>query len=236
MLKLIYFLACIRCFPVNAFDYKTDTLVLASLILNEPRDVVVYEPEGLGAKDSVILVYLLDGESAKYRYERILSEQYDRPVVGIGIINTNRNRDMLPPKQPGKFLEFIDKELIPAMEKNYVAVRKILFGHSFAGGFTIYAMIQKPGLFDRYIASSPTPIMNMVDAGTYLQMDKQLLQPVAFYFTSGSKDMKQVKKWCGILNNNLQTLQFTNLHWRNEVNNGENHNTNDVITLIKGMR
>lgn len=236
MQRLICILALLKSITLSANDFKTDTIVLASLILNEPRDIVVYEPMGLKTTDSVYMVYLLDGEFSKYRYDKIAGEKFDKPVIGIGIINTNRNRDMLPVKQPDKFLDFIDKELIPAMAKKYLTARKILFGHSFAGGFTIYAMIRKPGLFDRYIASSPTPIMKMADAATYLQLDNQLNKNIGFRFGYGSKDMKQVKKWCGILKNNLQTLEFTHIHWTCEMNDGENHNTNDVVTLINGLQ
>jgi len=214
---------------------NTDTIAIASLILNEPRDIVIYEPEGLHKTDSVRIIYLLDGEFSNYRYEKIAREHFDKDIVGIGIINTNRNRDMLPVKEPENFLEFIEKELIPEVEKRYTIEERILFGHSFAGGFTLYAMIHRPGLFDKYIASSPTPILNMVDAGTYMQLDNDLKEDMKFFFTCGSKDMKQVKKWSAILKNNLQMLTFNHLQWKHEMNEGESHNTNDIVTLIKGL-
>jgi len=219
-----------------AADFKTDTIVLASLILNEPRDIVIYEPADLERTDSVFIVYLLDGEYSKYRYERIAEEHLEKPVIGIGIINTDRNRDMLPVKQPDKFLDFIDKELIPAIEKNYLVSERILFGHSFAGGFTLYAMIHKAGLFDKYIASSPTPIMKMTDAGLYLQLDTQLHNPVEFYFSCGSKDMKQVKKWSGILSNNLTGKSLNHITWKYETFKGATHNSSDVIAILQGLK
>ena len=232
---MISILAFIHCIDLVAVGFNADTIAIASLILNEPRDIVIYEPAGIQKTDSVRIVYLLDGEYSNYRYEKLSREHFDKPVIGIGIINTNRNRDMLPVKEPDNFLEFIEKELIPAVEKHYLIEERIIFGHSFAGGFTIYAMIKRPGLFDRYIASSPTPIMKMVDAAGYLQLDNQLNENIEFFFSYGSKDMKQVKKWCAILKSNLQMLKFANLHWKNKVTEGENHNTNDVITLITGL-
>lgn len=235
MRRLIPILTIINCLALSATDYHADTIVIASLILNEPRDIVIYEPEGLHKKDSVRIIYLLDGEFSNYRYEKIARENFDKAIIGIGIINTNRNRDMLPVKEPQNFLEFLEKELIPEVEKHYAIEERILFGHSFAGGFTLYAMIHRPGLFDKYIASSPTPILNMVDAGIYMQLDTELKENMNFLFTCGSKDMKQVKKWSAILKNNLQMLTFKHLQWKNEVNEGESHNTNDIVTLIKGL-
>ena len=235
MRQLISILAFIHCIDLVAVGFNADTIAIASLILNEPRDIVIYEPSGIHETDSVRIVYLLDGEYSNYRYEKIVQEHFDKAIIGIGIINTNRNRDMLPVKEPENFLEFIEKELIPEVEKRYTIEDRILFGHSFAGGFTMYAMIHRPGLFDKYIASSPTPIMKMVEAGTYVQLDYKLKENTEFFFSYGSKDMKQVKKWSATLKNNLQMLTFKHLQWKNVVNEGESNNTNDIVTLIKGL-
>jgi predicted alpha/beta superfamily hydrolase len=236
MHNLIALLLLLNSYPVTKADYSVDTLVLASLLLNEPRDILIYEPAGLLKTDSATIVYMLDGEFSGYRYETIAHEYSGKPIIGIGIINTDRNRDLLPGKQPEPFLSFIEKELIPAVEKNYNLADRILYGHSFGGGFTLYAMINRPGLFDQYIASSPTPIMNMVDTGTYLNLDKHLSKPVALYFTYGSKDMKQVIKWGTVLKNNLLPLKFKHIRWIQMVNEGENHNSNDLVSLLLGLR
>ena len=221
---------------ILATEYKADTVIIPSVILNEPRDVIIYEPVDLQKTDSVSIIYLLDGEFSKYRYLKIADSHFDKPVVAIGIINTHRNRDLLPVKQSDKFLDFIEKELIPAVEKRYIIAERIIYGHSFAGGFTIYTMIHKPGLFDKFVASSPTPIMKMADAMIYLQLDKQLAKPIEFFFSCGSKDIKQVVKWTGILNNNLKGLRLNLIRWKYEVFNGQNHNSSDTISLIRGLQ
>jgi len=219
-----------------ATGFSTDTVKVSSTVLNETRTILIFKPTGLKPTDSVDVVYLLDGEFSKYRYERIAGEQFEKPIIGIGIINTNRNRDLLPVKEPEKFLNFIEKELITAIETGNPVRQRILFGHSFAGGFTIYSMIKKPGLFDKYIASSSIPIMNFVDDAIYRQMDKNLEKHIKFYFSYGSNDMKQVKKWGEILNRNLIGLNFNHMKWKNEVLQGKNHNTSDVISLINGLK
>jgi len=97
-------------------------------------------------------------------------------------------------------------------------------------------MINKPGLFDKYIASSPTPIMEMIDPEIYNQLDAKLLKPIKFYIGTGSKDMGQVKKWSGKLIENLQLLKLTNIHWQAEVFEGENHDTSDLYSLKSGLK
>jgi hypothetical protein len=225
------------CFTVSAFagNFTVDTIKIHSNILNEDRLIIIYKPVSLNLIDSVTIIWLLDGEFSSYRYNLISKEKLNEAVVGIGIVNINRNRDMLPAKQPGPFLKFIAEELMPEIETGFLIKRRILFGHSFAGGFNIYAMINHPGLFDKYIASSPTPIMEMIDTTIYNQLDAKLEKPIKFYISYGSKDIGQVKKWSEKLINNLQLLKLTNIHWKSEIFEGENHNTSDLHSLKRGL-
>jgi predicted alpha/beta superfamily hydrolase len=218
-----------------ATDYHIDTVRMTSTVLNETRIILIFTPDGLQNNDSVSILYMLDGEFAKTRYDAIMKEQSVIPPVGIGIINVNRNRDMLPVKEPDKFLNFIETELIPKFEANYQITRRILFGHSFAGGFAIYSLINKPGLFDQYIASSPTPIMEMTDSLQYRQLDNRLDKKTGFYFSYGSEDMKQVKKWGEVLYKNLANMNFEYLRWKRDIFQGDNHNTSDRNAIIKGI-
>jgi hypothetical protein len=143
---------------------------------------------------------------------------------------------MLPAKQPETCLQFITREVMPEVEADFRINQRILFGHSFAGGFTIYAMINKPGLFDKYIASSPTPIMEMIAPEIYNQLDAKLVKPIKFYIGTGSKDMGQVKKWNGKLAENMQLLKLNHIDWKTEIFEGENHDTSDLHSLKNGLK
>ena len=236
MRHLITILILFFSITLFAKDYTVDTVTINSSVLSEERVILIFKPTGLEQADSISVLYLLDGEFSENRYEYILKEQFDKPLIGIGIINTDRRRDMIPVNQPDKFLEFISSELIPEIETVYLIDQRILFGHSFAGGFTVYSLINKPNLFDRYIASSPTPIMDMVDKTIYKQLDKIIENKIKFYFSYGSKDMKQVRKWSEKLYDNFLELNFNHIDWKNEIYDGENHNSSDKISLIKGLQ
>lgn len=58
----------------------------------------------------------------------------------------------------GAFLDFIETELKPAIASEHPIDprRQILFGHSFGGLFTLYALFHRPGAFQTYIAGSPS--------------------------------------------------------------------------------
>lgn len=102
-------------------------------------------------------------------------------IIGIGYPDVDfydplrRSRDLTPP--PGStypaftpegpevrtggadaFLDFIDNDLRPQIEAMFTvdSTRQTLFGHSFGGLFTLYAMFSRPGGFSRYFAASPS--------------------------------------------------------------------------------
>lgn len=90
-------------------------------------------------------------------------------VVGLGYAGENLDydrlrRDDLTPMlgngqggQAAEFLGLIETVVIPLLEKEYRAdpAHRYLMGCSLGGGFTLYAMLTKPELFQGYVADSP---------------------------------------------------------------------------------
>jgi hypothetical protein len=57
----------------------------------------------------------------------------------------------------GKFLSFIETELIPHIEKSYrTHPYRVFAGHSFGGLFALHALFSRPRLFNSIIAVSPS--------------------------------------------------------------------------------
>ncbi len=69
-----------------------------------------------------------------------------------------RHKLPTPSGDSGRFLKFLQDEIIPMVEKEYRAdpAGRILLGHSYGGLFGIFAMLEAPGLFDTLILGSPT--------------------------------------------------------------------------------
>jgi predicted alpha/beta superfamily hydrolase len=236
MKQVLVILVYLNSIAAYAMDFTADTIEIPSRNLQETRQIIIFKPAGLQLAEPVSIIYLPDGEFAGYRYKKLADADLQHRYIGIGIINTNRNRDLLPVKDADRFLLFIQEELIPLIESGYQVEERILYGHSFAGAFTIYSMIQKPGLFDRYIASSPTPVMKLVDPVAYEKLDRDLHKVIRFYFSYGSRDMHQVKKWGERLFMALQGAILVHIDWKKEEYPGENHNSSDTISLLKGIR
>jgi predicted alpha/beta superfamily hydrolase len=187
----------------------------------------------------------MDGEYGESRVQQMMDHFGDSLSnwIVVGIVNlstgqagTNRRRDLLYANGAAQFLDFITDELIPVVEKDYQIKKRILYGHSFGGSFAVFAMLRKPGYFDGYIASSPTPIMDLIQKESYLQMDSTSKNNISFYFSNGSRDMKQVRKWTQKLSDNLTGISFSKLDWQYRIFEGKDHYNSDVISLINGMR
>lgn len=58
----------------------------------------------------------------------------------------------------GRFLAFLEERLKPEIAARFPVdeSRQALFGHSYGGLFTLYAMLERPGAFSDYIAISPS--------------------------------------------------------------------------------
>lgn len=150
-------------------------------VLKEARTIWIHVPnqgEGLFAKKTYPVVYLLDGEahfpSVATMIQSLSANSICPDMIIVGIENTNRTRDLTPTKgdpshpfvAPGmveasgggdNFLRFIKEELKPYVEANYpVNSFEMLIGHSFGGLLAMHAFKHQPDLFDAYISIDPS--------------------------------------------------------------------------------
>lgn len=233
---LAFVLLSLSCYSQEGY-FKTDTIQIKSEFLNENRSVIIFKSDPILKSDSVTFIYLTDGEFAAFRLQQLEEKFRDSnsDVIAVGIINTDRKRDLLYVNGADQFLDFITRELSPFIEKDYMIKKRILFGHSFGGSFTIYAMINRPEGFNEYIASSPTPIMDFVSIEHYTKSDETCGNNLVFYLSYGSKDMGQVIKWTQKLNNTLAYHSFRNLEYHFNVFEGKNHSNSDIPALSLGL-
>ncbi len=142
---------------------------IKSAIMNEDRKVLVHLPASYDTSSkSYPVLYLLDGTPG-FLLEmiaitnRLRNDGYAQEMIIVAIENTNRDRDMMPvvakdyPGPPGAeaFLAFLEKELVPDIEKTYRTTQpRILQGKSLSGLFTVYALLARPTVFNAYVACS----------------------------------------------------------------------------------
>jgi uncharacterized protein len=153
-------------------------LVVHSNILNEERVIWVRTPHGyeLG-KDPLPVLYLTDGpdhiNEIGSTIDFLVNNGRMPSLIVVGIANTDRMRDLTPTHSSDKdssgketlptsgggdrFLDFIQNELMPEIEKGYrTAPYRIFAGHSLGGLMAIHILTSRPDMFQAYIAVSPS--------------------------------------------------------------------------------
>lgn len=157
-----------------------EKITIHSYILSEDRSLNIYLPpeydENKNGKFPV--VYLLDGGmdedfihiTGLYQYNSFPWIKRVSPSIIIGILNKDRMRDMtsetkvtsLKKAYPfsghsSKFMDFIQKELQPFVEKNYRTNKsKTIIGQSLAGLVATEILLKRPTLFNHYMIISPS--------------------------------------------------------------------------------
>lgn len=153
-----------RVISASHFQHKID-----SQAVGEERTILVRVPNNYDRSDAKYpVVFMLDAHPPQNAMMAGLVEQQFwggvmPDVIVVGIQNTNRLRDMTPTPgdRPGaggaaKFLQFIESEVIPFVDKHYrTEPYRILAGHSLAGLFTVYTLLERPDAFQGYVAASP---------------------------------------------------------------------------------
>jgi predicted alpha/beta superfamily hydrolase len=131
-------------------------------VLHEERILLISLPEDYGKTDKTYpVLFKLDGDKGNFlqafsaaSYLSDMTENAPDPII-IGIENTDRNRDMLPDQKADNFIQFINNELIPFVNKNYRTNGfRILCGQSLSSLFALYSFLEQPDLFDAYILGS----------------------------------------------------------------------------------
>jgi len=163
-----------------------DRITLESKVFEENRSVYIQYPKPNPKNPAAAypVLYLLDGESHfdLVSQQCIYLSRWDVNVmpemIVVGIVNTNRVRDLTPThsvldyygkadtsatswlKPSGsneKFFQFIQNELMPYIDSHYKTQPfKIFAGHSFGGITVVNCLLTHPELFNAYVAVSPS--------------------------------------------------------------------------------
>lgn len=223
-----------------------------SKVLKENRVCQVVLPTGY-QKDSpqkYDVLFVLDGGGDVKIASAIqqFSEEsgYIPPLIVVGVLNTDRNRDLTPTpvsdvKNSGgaaRFLAFLKTELIPYIDQRYPSDRRhLLIGHSLGGLFTVYSLLNEPDLFASCIAVDPSVWWDnrWVIRQAALKLDSLKLAGKRL-FVSGREGMKYRQMGLNVLDSVLLVNNKSGLTEKSTAYTNETHNSVRLKSIYDGLR
>ena len=154
-----------------------ETFKIKSQQVGEERTINVWTPtEYKSNQDSLPVMYMADGGIKEdfphiaNTIAKLIKEKKIKPLILVGIENTQRRRDLtgftevekdkeIAPVVGGseKFRAFVKEELFPEINKRYrTTTEKSIIGESASGLFVMETFFLTPEMFDNYIAFDPS--------------------------------------------------------------------------------
>ena len=185
-------------------------------------------------------------------------------IVGIGyppeqadLITDLRARDLTPfvnPPNPyqssqlnfrrgtgggTQFLRFIKEQLKPAIDAHYSTTpdEAALFGHSFGGLFTLYAMFQEPELFKRLVAASPSIwwVNNAINQTEAAYANSHTDLPARLFIGAGGDEGTEGTDVTNFAEK-LRQRGYPGLQFATQVFAGQGHNSMVPFCISQGLR
>ena len=138
-----------------------------------------------------------------------------------------------------RFLSFICDELIPFIESEYQVSEqgRALGGYSYGGLFSLFAMFERPGAFQRYFSGSPSitygdrVLFGMEKA--YSESHTDL--PARLFLSIGANEYGPHVEGVREMADSLESRDYPNLEIRTRVLEGENHTSGYASSVVKAF-
>jgi predicted alpha/beta superfamily hydrolase len=221
---------------------------LPSKILAEQRDLLVRLPNNYQQNTGLNypVLYLLDGQRnfnhAAGTLDLLNQSGMAQEMIIIAIKNTHRTRDLTPTYDESynewgisggadNFLDFIEQELIPYVNRNYRTNDfKILSGHSLGGLLAAYTLQSRPQLFQAHFAFSPSLWWHdgviLKGAEEFFANTTELNSYLYVNLGNESGDMQSAFKQYTQL---LKTNSLKGFSYNSDIAERENHSTSALI-------
>ncbi|WP_265132474.1 alpha/beta hydrolase [Chryseobacterium oranimense] len=237
--------------PLTIGEVRT----LKSKILNEDRTLNIYLPQGFDKAKSYPVIYLLDGSINEDFIHvtglvQFFNQMYSMPeTIVVGIANIDRKRDFtfhtdlkdLQQDYPttghsDKFINFLEKELLPYIGSQYKTTDKYLFGQSLGGLLATEILFKKPEMFNNYFIISPSLWWDDQSLLKQTQLLSKSPDTKKFVYVSVGKDEHPVMvKDAGTLYETLQKAGKKNWTVEYKMMETDNHATILHRSLYEGL-
>jgi predicted alpha/beta superfamily hydrolase len=230
---------------------------IRSTLLREQRDIGIILPSNYATDTTHYDVwYVLDGEWNTNTFTNIfgflVAIRFAPPAIIVSVPNRYvngfnlRDRDLTPTPiadvdssgGAANFLAFFEKELMPYINKKYrVSGESGLFGTSFGGLFTIYALLERPNLF-RFYATGDPALHN--DGQVIPRLAAQRLPRMTFSNTvlniGGREGISYHEMARDMMDSVLKVSAPSGLHWQSMLYPNETHGSTVFKSNYDGLK
>ena len=236
--------------------------VIKSNILDEERTCLISLPDSYNDSSEAEIKYpiiiILDGYTHFKTASGIvhfMSSNRNRnnlmpQSIIIAIENVDRRRDFtvtkIKTKRPNtggggrNFLDFIEKELVPYIDKNYrTEPSRTLIGHSLGGLLTLNSYMDKNSIFNAYISIDPSiwwneeMMKNKVDSISSISLNKKLYIATA---NQGEPNYERNKQRHDTLYSLMTKKSDEPLNVEIGYFEKENHRSVPLIAMYEGLK
>jgi len=208
------------------------------------------------------VLYLLDGDSGfalatqAYRLLRVDEAMPDLLIVGIGYEGAGGERrarrilDLTPTRTASDsasatggsaaFLSFVAEALVPTIDSLYRTDPgdRAIMGHSLGGLFALYALFERPDVFRRYIASSPSLWW---DEGVVFRYESLFARgrtslPKSVFMSVGAEEAADMREPFRPFADSVRARRYPDLAFTAVVLPGETHLTAFATSFQRGLR
>jgi predicted alpha/beta superfamily hydrolase len=223
----MFFCVFLICQPNLSFakEVSPEEHLIDSEILSEGQKISVYLPATYSepSDNRYPVLYALDGKYYKNSVNAVITHLTENRLIPNTIVVAIENEDRIRHYTPSphatadvrsgeadKFLDYIEKELIPFVDSNYkTSDFRILEGHSLGGLLSLYTLQAKPKLFTAHYAFSPSlhwgDNMTVKKIKRYLSSRKDLNQFV--YMNLGDEFVESEYDSRNVMRNSFLELQ-----------------------------
>jgi len=238
----------------------TEHRTLASARIGQTYDLFVSLPEDYATSGRRYpVLFVLDGWHFPFMASLQNNNVYSERMPPVIIVNLGHGRNVNPmplrardftptrvaavPTSGGadNFLDFLEKEIIPLIDRTYRTnpADRGLLGHSLGGLFALYALTERPGLFQRIVAASPVADWDHDLLAKSLAKLHDLPHPVRLDLSVGDDEHEvhgfDITAATTAFARKLDELKPANLAYRFTLYPGENHNSVRFASFPPGL-
>ncbi|MDT7831095.1 alpha/beta hydrolase-fold protein [Flavobacteriaceae bacterium S356] len=220
------------------------TIEIKSTQLNETRGVEIYLPPSYQVSNNkkYPVMYVLDGQEYflhPVAYQRMLRFKDKSPeFIVVGVNSDRKKRRKLLYESADSFISFLEKELIPTIDKDYRTLKnseRIYFGWEMAGGLGLEVLSSSPSLFSAYFLASPTHFTKnrILNLNEYLSINEADRPYLHF---SRAPEETYLKRSFHRVDSILKAYHYGNKNYKIDNLLEEDHYSTSLKTINNGLR